>query len=117
MKTYTVKKVVHFCYAHRLVGHPHCDALHGHNGVATIEATAEHLHGPWGFVIDFGELKSLVKVYDHSGEIVFVSAEVLAAQVGQEVRRILREREQAPLKVKVTIEETPGSEATWEWTA
>jgi len=115
-ETYTIKKVIHFCYAHKLADHPHCAALHGHNGVATIEATVEQLYGQWDFVIDFGELKSLVEARDHSGYVVCVSAEVLAAEIGQEVLNLFAGRAQVPLRVRVTIEETPGSEATWEWT-
>lgn len=113
METYTVRKSAKFCYAHSLPGHPHCDPLHGHNAIVTMEVVVERLQGPWDFVVDFGDLKKVVAQYDHSGEVLPLSAEKLARLIGLEVMGLVPR----PREVKVTIEETPGSVAEWRWTS
>jgi len=56
-----VKKVIEFCYGHRLLNYDgKCRNLHGHNGQLEIEMTAPALDA-LGMVIDFGDIKDLAK--------------------------------------------------------
>ena len=52
------------CYAHRLVGHPKCGILHGHEARVEIELEG-NIDRETGMVVDFGDLKALIKRYDH----------------------------------------------------
>lgn len=54
---YQVTKIVEFCYGHRLLNYDgKCRHLHGHNGRAEIELSAEALDAR-GMVRDFTEIK------------------------------------------------------------
>ena len=54
---YSVTKVIHFCYGHRLLNYQgKCRYLHGHNGKVEIELTSERLDAR-GMVRDFEEIK------------------------------------------------------------
>lgn len=61
MGNYTVKKVIDFCYGHRLLDYNgKCRHLHGHNGHLEIEIDASGLDA-LGMVIDFGEIREIAK--------------------------------------------------------
>ena len=61
MGHYCVKKVIQFCYGHRLLNYDgKCRHLHGHNGQLELEIDAEALDG-LGMVIDFGEIKAIAQ--------------------------------------------------------
>ena len=54
---YSVTKVIHFCYGHRLLNYQgKCRDLHGHNGRVEIELSASSLDQR-GMVRDFTEIK------------------------------------------------------------
>jgi len=56
-----VKKVIEFCYGHRLLNYDgKCRNLHGHNGQLEIEMNAPELDA-LGMVIDFDDIKDLAK--------------------------------------------------------
>ena len=56
MGNHGVKKVIEFCYGHRLLDYDgKCRNLHGHNGQLEIEVDSGGLD-PLGMVIDFGEI-------------------------------------------------------------
>ena len=56
-----ITKSIDFCYGHRLVGYAgKCRYLHGHNGVLEVDIDAEVLD-EMGMVVDFGEVRDLVK--------------------------------------------------------
>ena len=58
---YQVTKIVEFCYGHRLLNYDgKCRHLHGHNGRAEIELTAEALDAR-GMVRDFTEIKQALQ--------------------------------------------------------
>ncbi len=58
---FTVTREIHFCYGHRLLGHPgKCRHLHGHNGRAVVTVTAPELD-ELGMVVDFGDLKKTIR--------------------------------------------------------
>ncbi len=60
---YRVTKEIEFCYGHRLLDYGgKCRHLHGHNGVAEITFETESLD-PRGMVVDFGDLKRLLKTW------------------------------------------------------
>ena len=57
---FTVKKRIHFSYAHRLLNYKgKCELMHGHNGVADIELSAMDLDNE-DMVCDFTKIKDLV---------------------------------------------------------
>jgi 6-pyruvoyltetrahydropterin/6-carboxytetrahydropterin synthase len=56
-----VKKVIEFCYGHRLLNYDgKCRNLHGHNGQIEIEMNASALDA-LGMVIDFGDINDIAK--------------------------------------------------------
>ena len=58
---YSVTKVVHFCYGHRLLNYQgQCRFLHGHNGRAEIELSAKRLDR-LGMVEDFTKIKRAIQ--------------------------------------------------------
>jgi 6-pyruvoyltetrahydropterin/6-carboxytetrahydropterin synthase len=58
---YTVTKIIHFCYGHRLLNYNgKCRHLHGHNGRAEIELTAKRLDR-LGMVEDFTKIKRAIQ--------------------------------------------------------
>lgn len=59
---HTITKEFHFSAAHRLIGHPKCGRLHGHNYVVTVELEALRLVG--GMVLDYGELDVIKRYID-----------------------------------------------------
>lgn len=57
---YSVGREIHFSYGHRLLGHKgKCARLHGHNGRAVIELTAEKLDS-LGMVMDFYDIRESI---------------------------------------------------------
>ena len=57
---YTVTRLIHFCYGHRLLDYAgKCRHLHGHNGRAVITLAAATLD-ELGMVMDFSCLKRVV---------------------------------------------------------
>lgn len=58
---YSVTKLVHFCYGHRLLDYEgKCRNLHGHNGVAEIRIRRRGLD-KLGMMMDFEAIKSTVQ--------------------------------------------------------
>ena len=58
---YSVTKVIHFCYGHRLLRYRgKCRYLHGHNGTLEIELFSPTLDR-LGMVRDFGEIKEKIQ--------------------------------------------------------
>ncbi len=68
---YSVTKVIHFCYGHRLLHYRgKCRYLHGHNGKAEIELSAQRLDAR-GMVRDFEDVSRTIQrwiddVLDHA---------------------------------------------------
>lgn len=59
-KLYSVTRVIHFCYGHRLLGHRgKCRHLHGHNGMLEVTLRRKKLDR-LGMVTDFERIKSAV---------------------------------------------------------
>ena len=60
---YSVTRVIHFCYGHRILGHKgKCRHLHGHNGVIEITLRRKRLDR-LGMVEDFGRIKSSIAAW------------------------------------------------------
>jgi 6-pyruvoyltetrahydropterin/6-carboxytetrahydropterin synthase len=58
---FSVMQELHFCYGHRLLGHPgKCGRLHGHNGVLRISLSSDALDGQ-GMVTDFDQIASVMR--------------------------------------------------------
>ncbi|MBI5631666.1 MAG: 6-carboxytetrahydropterin synthase [Elusimicrobia bacterium] len=58
---YTVTRVIHFCYGHRLLGYDgKCRHPHGHNGRIEVTIQREKLDG-LGMVMDFEEIKENIQ--------------------------------------------------------
>ncbi|ROR35137.1 6-pyruvoyl trahydropterin synthase family protein [Inmirania thermothiophila] len=83
---YRVTRTVHFCYGHRLLGHPgRCRHLHGHSARAEITLAADGLDA-LGMVADFGEIQRAADA--------FIDAELdhnLLLQAGDPVLPTLQE--------------------------
>lgn len=61
IERHRVKKVIQFCYGHRLLNYDGpCRNLHGHNGSLQIEIDARALN-PLGMVIDFSKVRDIAK--------------------------------------------------------
>ncbi len=57
---YSVTKIIHFCYGHRLLNYAgKCRYLHGHNGRVEIELSSERLDAR-GMVRDFEDVKRTI---------------------------------------------------------
>jgi 6-pyruvoyltetrahydropterin/6-carboxytetrahydropterin synthase len=60
---YSVTRLIHFCYGHRLLDYEgKCRHPHGHNGVLEIEIDSAALD-KLGMVVDFGEIKKRVQTW------------------------------------------------------
>ena len=58
---YSVTRVIHFCYGHRLLNYPgKCRVPHGHNGKIEITLSSKGLDR-LGMVMDFEEIKKKVQ--------------------------------------------------------
>jgi 6-pyruvoyltetrahydropterin/6-carboxytetrahydropterin synthase len=58
---YTIVKTFHFCYGHRLMGHPgKCSRAHGHNAVLEVELAGEDLDER-GMICDFADVKRRIE--------------------------------------------------------
>ena len=56
---YEIIKILEFSYGHRLLDHPKCQNLHGHNGKAEIVLFADSLDQN-GMVSDFSQVRTVV---------------------------------------------------------
>ncbi|HUJ26722.1 MAG TPA: 6-carboxytetrahydropterin synthase [Myxococcales bacterium] len=60
---FSVQQELHFCYGHRLLGHPgKCGRLHGHNGVARVTLHADALDAQ-GMVADFDAVERAMRAF------------------------------------------------------
>jgi len=58
---YSVTKLIHFCYGHRLLEYSgKCRHMHGHNGLVEVTIERETLDS-LGMVMDFEEIKQKVQ--------------------------------------------------------
>lgn len=58
---FSVLRVIHFSYGHRLLNHPgKCARLHGHNGKVIVEISSERLNDQ-KMVMDFYDIRKVVK--------------------------------------------------------
>jgi 6-pyruvoyltetrahydropterin/6-carboxytetrahydropterin synthase len=60
---FSVTQELHFCYGHRLLGHPgKCGRLHGHNGILRLTLSADSLDAQ-GMVVDFDAIISAMRAF------------------------------------------------------
>ena len=113
--SYTVRRKFSFESAHQLPGHPTCDVIHGHGYNGEIRIVADSLTGD-GFVMDFSAIKSITSPYDHA-KILTLTAEQLAAEIGQATLEHLVRQENGKdvIEVRVILWETPNACAEWVW--
>lgn len=63
MTSYTVTRVIDFCYGHRLLDYDgECRHLHGHNGRVEVDVQADRLDKR-GMVVDFADIRDTVKAW------------------------------------------------------
>lgn len=65
---YSLKTTETICISHCLSGMPEgqkCSRLHGHNEKITVKITGVESLDSKGMVIDFGEIKEVIKKFDH----------------------------------------------------
>lgn len=133
MQRHEVRKIVHFCYGHRLLDYDgRCRHLHGHNGVIEVRIASDSL-GADGMVVDFGEIRDVVKGWvdenlDHRmllcrddpavavlrelGEPLYLLDENPTAEnIAKEIYERVRERGLAVSEVR--LQETPSSWAIY----
>jgi 6-pyruvoyltetrahydropterin/6-carboxytetrahydropterin synthase len=130
---FSVTQELHFCYGHRLLGHPgKCGRLHGHNGVLRLTLQTESIDER-GMVADFDQITSAMRRFlderfDHrlllqrddpaaaalraAGE-TFVALEV--SPTAENLARLAYEhaRERGLAVVAVELVEQPGSTARY----
>jgi 6-pyruvoyltetrahydropterin/6-carboxytetrahydropterin synthase len=130
---FSVTQELHFCYGHRLLGHPgKCGRLHGHNGILRLTLQAESIDER-GMVADFDQIVSVMRRFlderfDHrlllqrddpagaalraAGE-TFVALEV--SPTAENLARLAYEhaRERGLAVVAVELVEQPGSVARY----
>lgn len=114
---WTLRKEVEIDAAHRLEGHPgKCAQLHGHHWLVTFEIYTEKLN-PLDMVVDFGSLSTMVRELDHiyineheAFRLMLPTAENMACYFA---KRVLHENPHLHM-VRVTVEETPGAEVSYE---
>jgi 6-pyruvoyl tetrahydropterin synthase/QueD family protein len=105
----TIYKTLTFDSAHQLEGHEKCGKLHGHTYRIEIWITGKP-SGQWNFVLDFHEIKKYFDQFDHSNEVIRVSAETMA----QDACNYFYKLPQKIDKVKVRVWETPTAYAEAE---
>lgn len=106
---FILRKKFRFESAHRLPGHKHCGVLHGHSYFGEVEIWSRDLDEN-GFVMDFGEIKEIINEYDHSGEVIEKSSELLAKEIGEKILKKIKVR---PVKVIVRLNETATGQTEW----
>jgi 6-pyruvoyltetrahydropterin/6-carboxytetrahydropterin synthase len=114
---WTLRKEVEFDAAHRLPGHQgKCANLHGHRWKVTFEVDSEELND-MDMVVDFGTLSALVRELDHLYindleifKTMIPTAENMACYFAN---RVLIANPHVS-RVKVSVEESPGSEVCYE---
>lgn len=138
---WTIYRDYTFCAAHRLEGHPKCGRLHGHNYSVRVELIAGQLGGE-SWIMDYAQLDSIVKpIIDELDHRYIVSqenvamqcpyvaagrhedmvllgvprstAEVLAMWLTEQVVQALQMLDARENMVRVTVQETPKSGATY----
>ncbi len=63
MPSFTVTRVIDFCYGHRLLNYEgECRHLHGHNGRVEVDIEADETDDR-GMVVDFADVKEIVKTW------------------------------------------------------
>ena len=105
----TIYKEGTFEAAHKLANHPKCGYLHGHSYRYEVWLTGE-TQGNWGFVLDFHEIKLYFDKYDHSDDVIMISAERLVQDAAQ---HFFKMRDNIK-KVKIRVWETKTAYAETE---
>jgi len=105
---YTVKKTIEIAGAHKLNldYDSKCNNLHGHNWIITVECQAAQLN-PNGMVMDFQNIKDIVKKLDHRNLNDFMEQ-----PTAENISKYLLER--IPYCTKVIVKESEGNEASYE---
>jgi 6-pyruvoyltetrahydropterin/6-carboxytetrahydropterin synthase len=112
---YTIYKVTTFEAAHQLKGHFSCGKLHGHSYKAEIWLSAYELDDEFGFVLDFHEIKNYFKQFDHSNQVLTISAEKIAENACYHFIELLQEKfPNTTSSAKVRIWETRTGYAEYE---
>lgn len=107
---HTIYKTTSFESAHLLEGHSKCGKLHGHSYKAEVWIGSEETQPPHQFVIDFQEISSYFKQFDHSDEVITISCEMMATEAALYFVAQL----ESYIQVKVRIWETATSYAEYE---
>jgi len=102
-KEYVLRKVLWISAAHRLPDYVGpCASLHGHNWKVTVVCGADELDEQ-GMVVDFAEIKKVVKLFDHESLNKFLQ-QPTAENIAQHLCHMI------PKCLAVGVEETEGSE-------
>jgi len=112
-----LRKEVEIDAAHRLDSHPgKCANLHGHHWLITFEISTDKLT-EMDMVVDFGTLSAMARELDHmfineheAFKIMLPTAENMACYFAH---RVALENPHISM-VRVTVEETPGAEVSYE---
>ena len=117
---HSIFKEVRFESSHYLENYEgKCNNIHGHNYVVEIEIEAEELYN--GFVVDFTEIKELIKdKYDHKmlnnvdeNLVSMPTAEKLAETIYHDVNYFLAEQPNTPHCFSVSVWENESSCASF----
>lgn len=92
MSKITCTRIIEFDAAHRVMGHENkCKYLHGHRYVLEVRAIADELDS-LGRVVDFGELKTIIKTWidDNLDHNVILSP--LDKNLGQDIEKTTKQK-------------------------
>lgn len=105
---YYIKKKIELAVAHKLKlpYESKCNNLHGHSLIVTIYCKSETLNAD-KMVVDFAKVKEIVNNFDHA-----YLNEKLEQPTSEAFAKLLTET--VPLCYKATVQESDGSEATYE---
>lgn len=119
---FAITKDVRFSAGHFLSGVPEghpCAEQHGHNYTVTIELRSELLDDT-GFILDFNDIKALVKgKYDHINLNDVMERNPTAENIALDISELLhsylfqREEESDITVAMVRVQETETGSATW----
>ena len=92
MSKITCTRIIEFDAAHRVMGHENkCKYLHGHRYVLEVRAIADELDS-LGRVVDFGELKTIIKTWIDNNLDHNVILSPLDKTLGQDIEKTTKQK-------------------------
>lgn len=125
---FRITKTYNFSAAHRIIGHPKCGRLHGHNYQVDVTLGTGYPLDKHGFVMDFGIMNEIMKPFLASVDHYYMAADREQVDYVDVVRLDVEttsaenlarwfyyqlEDQMLPHILSVTVWETPKARATY----